>query len=89
VLGLVGETVRSALGERSPSRPEGLEKVLSGCPLELVKLLDRDHRREGLALPLDDELIVPQGYAIQIFAETLPNLHRRDLLRHEMKYINS
>jgi hypothetical protein len=86
---LVGETVGFALGKRSPSRPERLEKMLSGGPLELEKLLDRDHCREGLALPLDDELIVPQGDAIQIFAETLPNLHGRYLLRHEAKYINS
>jgi hypothetical protein len=82
VLGLVGETVRFALGKGSSSRPECLEKMLSGGPLELEKLLDRDHRREGLALSLDDELIVPQENAIQIFAKTLPNLHRRDLLCH-------
>lgn len=89
MLGLVGETVRFGLGKGSPSRPQRLEKMLSGGPLELVKLPDRDHRREGLAFSLDDELIVPQGYAIQIVAEPPPNLHRRDLLRQEAKYINS
>ncbi len=82
VLRLVGETIRPALSRGTPSKLERFEKACSGGPLELEELLDRNHRRERLALPLDDEVIVPQGNAIQIIAETLPDFHCRDLLRH-------
>ena len=59
---------------------------LKGMPARkaphLFKPLDRHQGGQRLALPLDDEFVAPEGDPIQHVANSLPNVHRRDLVGH-------
>jgi hypothetical protein len=48
----------------------------------LLEPLDRDQGGQWLALPLDDEFVMPKGHAIQHVADALPNVHGRDSVSH-------
>jgi hypothetical protein len=50
----------------------------------LLEALNRDERRQRLALALGDELVVPEGDAIQHVADVLANLHRGDLVNQKV-----
>jgi hypothetical protein len=48
----------------------------------LFKPLDGHQRRQGLALTLDDELVMPQGDPIQHVPDSLTDVHRGNFVSH-------
>ena len=54
------------------------ERPGAGKPPHLLQPLDRHQRGQRLALPFNDELVVPQGHPIQHVADSLPVIDRRD-----------
>ena len=50
----------------------------SGQTAASAPTLDRHQRGQRLALPFNDELVVPQGHPIQHVADSLPDIDRRD-----------
>jgi hypothetical protein len=51
-------------------------------PPHLLKPFDGHQRSQGLALPLDDELVVPKGHSIQHVPNSLTDVHRRNFVGH-------
>jgi hypothetical protein len=58
------------------------ESVPARKALHLLESLDRHQGGQRLALPLDDEFVLPEGNAIQHVADALPNVHRGNPVSH-------
>src|SRR6266542_3330783 len=50
----------------------------------LLKTLDRHQGGQGLTLPLDDEFVMPEGNPVQHVSNSLPDIHRRNLVGHSI-----
>jgi hypothetical protein len=48
----------------------------------LFKPLDRNQGGQRLALPFDDEFIMPERDSIQHVSNSLSNIHRRNFVSH-------
>jgi hypothetical protein len=59
-----------------------LKSMTARKPPHLFEPFDGHQRSQGLALPLDDELVVPQGNPIQHVANSLTDIHRRNSVGH-------
>ena len=58
-------------------------KGMSACKApHLFKPLDRHQSGQRLALPLDDEFVLPKGDSVQHVSKSLPDIHRRNLICH-------
>jgi hypothetical protein len=56
-------------------------KGMSACKApHLLKALNRHQGSQRLALPFDDELVVPEGDPVQHVSNSLPNIHRRNFV---------
>ena len=59
-----------------------LKSVTARKPPHLFEPFDGHQRSQGLALPLDDELVVSKGNPIQHVPNSLTDVHRRNFVSH-------
>jgi hypothetical protein len=59
-----------------------LEGMPAREPSHLLEPLDRHQSGQRLTLPLNDEFVMPEGDPIQHVSDSLPDVHRGDLVGH-------
>jgi len=70
VLRFVGEGIRLLLSQGTAALSLQQVKNVTPCQtIQLLELFDRHHCGERFSLPLDDELVVPQGDAVEDVAQ--------------------
>lgn len=68
------------------ARLQEFEKPGTRCAIHRLEFLDGNQGSQGLALSLDDELVVAQGDPVQVVAELFPDFQRGDSFCHDGNY---
>jgi len=83
MLGAIGKGIGLRLPERTGTLSlEKVKEMLARKAFDLFESFHRDHRRKGLALAHDNELVVAQRYAVQEISQPFPNFQSAYTLDH-------